>query len=1149
MAVKTMAFAQQSGQFGRRGESSAYARQVLQAFPEFTGAYFGYEPDADQDDDDFLGSSEGKRMAAALDETGRFLPYWYRDVVDGALELEPLVDMEESLYYQGVKDQYLDSGEPEYLVTEPYEYEGKLIVEEVYPIVIDGEFKGVAGVDRALDDIVSDLQAIGEGDGLDVFLVSRAGRFIAATTPDGDDLRTRPAAETPYRSVMAAGLGNRAETQLALLEDPVNLGRYYFASAPVRTGDWLVMIRLSEDVVLAPVRAAILPIGMLSLLGLGLVGTISLGIIRQTAKRIRRAVTAADQLAAGAAKQSMCLETGTADEVGQLNESFNRMIAGQAQVGEVVSAIAEGDYSRRVPLRSRNDSLAMAINEMADKREKADTELRESRERFERTVAGSGEGLWDYDPKTGRAWVSDRFARILGFEHGLEGNPLEVWLRLIHPLDVPDWLAAFQAHVDRDVPLDLELRLRDRGTEEAWVRVRGKSTRDDSGRAVRTSGSLSDITEAKAAERVLRENEARFRSLYEQTSEPFLILDSEGIRDCNTAALRLFGFDDKSKLIGTPPYGPLLTPELQPSGEASATLGSTHVEEAYTTGHSVFEWVHRRADGTEFPAEVRLSPMPALGPKAVFAIIRDRTLEKRAESDLRAARQEAESANRAKSAFLANMSHELRTPMNAIIGYSEMLLEDIEEAGQEEWQEDIQKIHDAGRHLLSLINDILDLSKIEAGRMDLYLERFELAPMVLQTADTVEPLIAQNGNTLVREVPDDIGAVRLDLTKTRQCLLNLLSNAAKFTHEGTVTLSVWRETEGADEDVVFEIRDSGIGIPADKLGSIFDEFRQADDTTTRRYGGTGLGLAISRRFCRMMGGNITVSSETGRGSIFTMRLPARVDALEAARAATGSDEPELTQAAAGGDGPVVLVIEDDHHAGELLARTLERGGFRAVVATGGEQGLELAASIRPAAITLDVMMQGLDGWAVLEAIRADSELADTPVVMVTMVSERDLGYALGADEYLTKPVDREKLVQVIRRLAAGASGPVLVVDDDPEARAMIRRQLDATGWAVAEAGDGREALQRARERTPSAVVLDLMMPVMDGFEFIREFREDEAFASVPVVVVTAKSLDTAEREMLRSQVEAVLEKGAYTREDLLDQVRQALRVRRDAAVA
>ncbi len=895
MAVKTMAFAQQSGQFGRRAESSAYARQVLQAFPEFTGAYFGYEPDADQDDGKFLASREGKALSPGLDDTGRFLPYWHRGVTDGALELEPLVDMEESLYYQGVKDQYLDSGEPGHLVTEPYDYEGKLIVEQVYPIVIGGEFKGVAGVDRALDDIVADLQAIGDRDGLDVFLVSRAGRLIAATTTDGELLRTRPVSDTPYASVMAAGLGNRAETQLALLDDPVDFERYYFASAPVRTGDWLVMIRLSEDVVLAPVRAAILPIGLLSLLGLGLVGAISLGIIRRTARRIRRAVRAADQLAAGAAHESMRLETGTADEVGQLNESFNRMLAGQARVGEVVSAIAEGDYSQRVPLRSRNDSLAIAINEMADRREKADTELRESRERFERTVAGSGEGLWDYDPKSGRAWVSDRFARILGFAHGLEDNPLDAWLRLIHPLDVPDWIAAFQAHVDRDVPLDLELRLRERGTEQAWVRIRGKSTRDESGRAVRTSGSLSDITEAKAAERELRENEARFRSLYEQTSEPFLILDAEGIRDCNTAAVSLFGFEDQAELVGTPPYGPLLSPELQPSGEASAALGRTHVDEAYATGHSVFEWIHRRSDGSEFPAEVRLSPMPAIGQNAVFAIIRDRTLAKRAEADLRAARQEAESANRAKSAFLANMSHELRTPMNAIIGYSEMLLEDIEDAAQEDLSDDIRKIHDAGRHLLSLINDILDLSKIEAGRMDLYLERFELGPMVMQTADTVEPLVAKNGNTLVRKVPDDLGAVRMDLTKTRQCLLNLLSNAAKFTHGGKVTLSVWRETAEDAEDVVFEISDSGIGIPADKLGTIFDEFRQADDTTTRRYGGTGLGLAISRRFCRMMGGNITVSSETGRGSIFTMRVPARVDALEAARSAAKGGPLEVRE--------------------------------------------------------------------------------------------------------------------------------------------------------------------------------------------------------------------------------------------------------------
>jgi methyl-accepting chemotaxis protein len=415
VTVKAMAFAQESGQFGRRAESSEYARRILESFPEFTGAYFGYEPDADQEDRAFRSSPEGKRLAGGLDDSGRFLPYWFRDTdAGGALRLEPLVDMEESLYYQGVKDRFLASGEPDYLITEPYEYEGKLIVEQVYPIVIDGEFRGVAGVDRALDDIVADLKSIGSRDQLDVFLVSRSGRFIAATTAGGDALRTRPVSETPYAAVMAAGLGNRAETQLALLDDPVDGRPFYFASAPVRVGDWLVMIRLPEETVLAPVRAVIVPIGLLSLLGLGLVGAISLGIIRRTARRIGRAVALADTVAAGSADESMRLETGAHDEVGRLNDSFNRMLISQARVTEVCSAISEGDFSQRVPLRSKADRLAIAINDMAEKRQKAEAELRESRERFERTVAGSGEGLWDYDPKAGRAWVSERFARILG---------------------------------------------------------------------------------------------------------------------------------------------------------------------------------------------------------------------------------------------------------------------------------------------------------------------------------------------------------------------------------------------------------------------------------------------------------------------------------------------------------------------------------------------------------------------------------------------------------------------------------------------------------------------------------------------------------------------------------------------------------------
>ena len=484
-----------------------------------------------------------------------------------------------------------------------------------------------------------------------------------------------------------------------------------------------------------------------------------------------------------------------------------------------------------------------------------------------------------------------------------------------------------------------------------------------------------------------------------------------------------------------------------------------------------------------------------------------------------------EIASQHKSAFLANMSHELRTPLNAIIGYSEMLQEDAVDHGADTLVPDLKKVNTAGKHLLELINSILDLSKIEAGKMELHLEDFEVAAMIGNIAGVIRPLAEKNSNRLEVACDAAAGIMHADLTKVRQVLFNLLSNACKFTESGTVLLTVQRDHSADHAWLSFKVTDTGIGLSAEQLGRLFEEFSQADSATTRKYGGTGLGLALSRRLCRLMGGDITVQSEPGKGSTFTVRLPADMGGIH-----------EVTDAAAGAG--TVLVIDDEPVVRELMQRFLSKEGFRVLTAGNGPDGLRIAHEERPDAITLDVMMPGMDGWSVLSALMADPALTDIPVIMLTIVDDKRRGYALGASDYLTKPIDRARLVGVLTKYRRDL--PVLVVDDDAGIRQLLRRILEEEGYTVVEAENGRVALECLGERVPGAILLDLMMPEMDGFEFLSALHGREAWHQIPVVIVTAKDLTVEDRERLNGSVVRILQKGAYDREELLAEVRTLL---------
>jgi PAS domain S-box-containing protein len=541
----------------------------------------------------------------------------------------------------------------------------------------------------------------------------------------------------------------------------------------------------------------------------------------------------------------------------------------------------------------------------------------------------------------------------------------------------------------------------------------------------------------------------------------------------------------------------------------------------------------------------------------ILGVSLDITQRKQAEAALQRAKEAAESANRAKSQFLANMSHELRTPLNAIIGYSEMLQEEAQDLGEPHLIADLEKIRTAGKHLLAIINDILDLSKIEAGKMQLYLENFDVPALVQEVVSTVTPLIEKGQNTLQVQCADGLGLMRSDVTKVRQALFNLLSNASKFTQQGTIQLTVAKLNLEKDtlplqdwnlpaslalnttpEWLIFRVTDSGIGMEAEQIERVFDAFTQADASTTRKYGGTGLGLSITHRFCKLLGGDISVQSTVGQGSTFTICLPTRAVALSSEPFDEAPLDAPVPQEVKPSGAPTILVIDDDPTVLDLMRRFLTKEGYWVETAGSGEMGLELARTVRPAVITLDVMMAGMDGWSVLTALKADPDLAHTPVIMLTMIDDKNLGYALGAADYLTKPIDRTRLAAVLSKYSCDrARCTVLLVEDDADTRSMMRWMLAKEGWTIVEAENGQVALTRVVEQPPELILLDLMMPQMDGFTFITELRQNPQWRTIPIVVITAMSLTPEERMQLNGYVIQILQKSAYTREQLLGEVR------------
>jgi PAS domain S-box-containing protein len=936
----------------------------------------------------------------------------------------------------------------------------------------------------------------------------------------------------------------------------------------------------------------------------------------------------------------------------------------QAAIGVPVKAGEETlgvlEFLDREPIRldsALRDALATLGQQIGQfiRRRHAEQALREREEQYRFMADSIPQLIWTAAPDGGLDYVNARWVQYCGLP--AEAALGHRWAEVVHPEDRPAMQADWRAALTRGETYTTEARLRSRDGTHRWFLTRAVPLKGRGGRVLRWFGSSTDIEDTKRAEREVRLSEQRFRSLVEATSAIVWTTPASGA------------------FTGDQPSWSSFTGQSPPEYEGVGWLASVHPEDRdatraawqdalrdramYHAEHrlrrkdgpwrhmmaravpilaqdgSLREWVGLHMDVTETRRTERAlresqdrlraallasrtgtfrwdifsndfemdegflrlvgaaGTAPRRGVQAAvadfvhpqdrdrvgtemtriaaeggdvdieFRVIRaddravrwisgkgettrgrggqplhmigaivDVTDRRRFEEELVSAKEAAEEANRAKSQFIANMSHELRTPLSAVIGYTELLEEEVEDLGAEAAEavlEDIRKIRGNARHLLDLINDVLDLSKVEAGKMEVQAEDFDADALVAEVAETVDSLIQRNGNTLVLDLAEGgLGAMHSDPVKLRQCLFNLLSNAAKFTEGGRITLST-RRLPGEPTRLQFRVRDTGIGMTEAQLQKLFRRFSQADASTTRRFGGTGLGLALTKAFSHLLGGDIAVESLPEQGSTFTVTLPADL------RRAVAS--PVEEPAPRDGEGATVLVIDDDAPTRDLLSRFLLREGFRVRTAIDGAEGLRVARAIRPTAILLDVMMPRMDGWAVLSALKADDALREIPVIMVSFVQEKSLAFSLGAADYLPKPVDWQRLKRVVEPFRA-PQGLVLVVEHDAATRDELRRMLEPEGWSVTEAESGPEALRRMEECLPQVVLLDLQAPEPGGLGFLQALRRRPDWCGIPVIAIADRELRPGERERLRGQVRRIVEAEEGVPEELLHELRR-----------
>ncbi len=634
-----------------------------------------------------------------------------------------------------------------------------------------------------------------------------------------------------------------------------------------------------------------------------------------------------------------------------------------------------------------------------------------------------------------------------------------------------------------------------------------------------------NVTALKHTEQALRLSEERNRLLFECNPQSVYVYDVETllILDVNKAAIRNYGYSREEFLA-------LSIKDLRPPEDVPVLLESLAKATGAVQDHKV--WRHRKKDGTLLDAEISSNSIIYGGRNARVVVATDITERKRTEAALAQAKEAAERSNTFKDQFLSTMSHELRTPLNAVLGFSDLLTEERYGQLNERQIRYVSHINKGGHHLLRLINDILDLSKIEAGRLQLAIENVPINRTFAEAFDTLRPLADKKSHSLVLTASPNLN-VMADATRFKQILLNLIGNAIKFTPPGG---KIELGARKVDQTVRVEVRDSGPGIPPEQQRRIFEAFYRLTQTD-KAVEGTGLGLAITQRLVELHGGKLGLESEPGSGSCFYFTLPLAptFESNEPSKPKSRSEAPESSR---------ILVVEDDLAAAQLLQSQLTSAGYEAILCN-GQSALETAATLRPAAITTDIIMKPISGWALLSSLKSDPRTSAIPVIVITIVDQRATGALLGADEYIVKPVKKETLLAALerclsRREGAGRQRPILVVEDHTPTREFISEILSQHGYAVRTAADGSSARAQVAAFLPELVILDLILPGISGFQLLNEWRRDPRTNDVPVFVLTSKDLTAEEKEYLNINARAVFHKQDSWQENLLRHLRRVL---------